>query len=240
VSVAPLVVQFVRHGRVPHHRGDVSVTELGLQEAEEAARRIVASLSPEEDVILLHTATLRSRETAYVLDRIMRAHPDAHPGVTFHPPREEPAIRNPDLYIGGLRVEMVSTAEAMAEQTQSIRLGPDVVGSLPFYADFFHHHDRVGYWVQHPDPPGENADAVARRMMAFAVSLNELGRTRPTRYVCVTHSPLLRAFLVRYVLDQDQGEPEFMESIDLAFGGDAVTLCYRDREVVRALPSAAR
>src|SRR5947209_373588 len=130
MSAAPLLVQFMRHGRVPHHRGDVPVTEQGLQEAEEAARRIVAGLEPEELVILLHTATLRSRETAYVLDRIMRSHPESHPSVTFRPPREEQAIRNPDLYIGGMRVEMVSTAEAMAEQTEAVGLDADVVGVL--------------------------------------------------------------------------------------------------------------
>jgi broad specificity phosphatase PhoE len=229
MTAIPFRVHWLRHGRVPHHRGDVPVTELGLEEAEEAAKRMVTGLEPAEVVLLSHTATLRSRETAYVLDRMMRAHPETHPNVRFLPPREEPAIRNPDIFIGGLRVEMVSTAEAMAEQTAAVGLGPDIVGSLPFYSDFFRIHDRIGYWIGHPDPPGENSDAVARRMMAFAVSLSQLGRERPGRYICVTHSPCLRAFLTRHLLHEDPGEPEFMESIDLTFPGDGtVEMRYRD------------
>lgn len=231
MSAVPLRVHWLRHGRVPHHRGDVSVTEQGLQEVEESARRMVASLESTEVVSILHTATLRSRETAYVLDRIMRAHPDVPPHIRFRAPLEEQAIRNPDIYIGGMRVEMVSTAEAMAAQIEVNGLGPDAVEVLPFYRDFFTLHDRIGYWIEHPDPPGENADAVARRMMAFAASLSQLPRELPTRYICVTHSPLMRAFLTRYVSNEDPGEPEFMETIDLIFAGDG-TMEIRFRETV--------
>jgi len=236
MSAMPLRVHWLRHGRVPHHRGDVSVTEQGLWEAEQSGRRMVASLEPTEAVSVLHTATLRSRETAYVLDRIMRAQPDLHPDVRFREPREEPAIRNPDLYIGGMRVEMVSTAEAMAEQTEANGIGVDIIRVLPFYRDFFTVHDRVGYWIEHSAPPGENTDAVARRMMAFAASLSQLPRECPARYVCVTHSPLMRAFLTQYVTPEDPGEPEFMETIDLTFTRyGTVEIRFRETEVQRAI-----
>jgi broad specificity phosphatase PhoE len=246
----PLYVHWIRHGRVASHRGDVPITEEGLAEAEEAARRMAAQIQPGELVFLLQTETLRSSETATVMHSVMRAALDGRSGILgvkapeLLAPRAHPAIRNPDLYIGGMRVEMVSTAEAMAEQTACLGIGRELAARLPFYRDFFPSLDRIGYWVSHPDPPGENADAVARRMMTFAVSLLDLPRERAHRYVCVTHSPLLRAFLSRYVLDHDPGEPRFMESIDLTFPGDSgpghpsYKLVMRFRDTVKTILSA--
>jgi broad specificity phosphatase PhoE len=237
----PTCVHWVRHGRVAGHRGDVSVTEQGLAEAEEAARRIAAQIDTGERVYLLQTETMRSSETAAVMHTVMSATLDKGNEIELLAPRAHPAIRNPDIYIGGMRVEMVSTAEAMAEQTVMLGIGAEIADRLPFYRDFFPSPDRIGYWVNHPDPPGENAEAVARRMMTFAVSLLDLPRERVHRYICVTHSPLLRAFLSRYVLDHDPGEPQFMESIDLTFVADSMLqhpsyqLVMRFRDVTRTI-----
>jgi hypothetical protein len=41
----------------------------------------------------------------------------------------------------------------------------------------------------------------------------------------------MRAFLTRYVSNEDPGEPEFMETIDLIFAGDG-TMEIRFRETV--------
>jgi len=81
---------------------------------------------------------------------------------------------------------------------------------------------------RHPHPPGEDADAVARRLLTFAVSLLDLPRVRPRRYICVTHSPPMRAFLRRYLLGYDPGEPAYAESVDMDFDGDGLlTIRYR-------------
>jgi len=231
-----LRIRLLRHGRVASHRGDVPVTDEGLREVEALGRRLAAEPEPGEVVVILTTATLRARETAIALYQSMQAALDERAGavsVTVLPPAEEPAIRNPDIYIGGRRVEMVSTGEAMAEQIPGSGLGAEDIDYLPFYREFFPHRDRVGYWVHHPDPPGEDADAVARRVKTFAASLLDLPRER-MRYICVTHSPLLRAFLSRYVLDHDPGEPRFMESIDLAFPGDG-SFVMRFRDVTKTI-----
>lgn len=228
----PLHVHFVRHGRVASHRGDIPVTWEGLQEVEALGSRLLAELESDEVIAILTTATLRARETAIALYQSMQAALEERAGaatVTILPPAEEPAIRNPDIYVAGRRVEMVSTGEAVAEQIPGSGLSAEDIEKLPFYREFFPHHDRVGYWVGHPDPPGEDADAVARRLLTFSTSLLDVPSDRPQHYICVSHSPLLRAFLRRYVLGEDPGEPKFLESVDLHLPGDG-TLTIRFRE----------
>jgi broad specificity phosphatase PhoE len=48
----------------------------------------------------------------------------------------------------------------------------------------------------------------------------DLPREQPGRYICVTHSPTMRAFLRRYLLGKDPGEPDYLETIDLSFAPD--------------------
>ena len=227
------MVQWVRHGRIASHRGDIPLTEEGRQEAVDAGRRLARTFAGAEIVHFLTTATRRSAQSATAMRDGAAEQLDAigRQDVELCTPMEEPAIRNPDLFLAGRRVEMVSTPEAMAEQLGGTGLGPEQVRAIPFYPEFFVHRDRIGFWVAHPTPPGENADAVARRLMAFALSLLDLPIERPRRYVCVTHSPLMRAFLHRYLMDDDPGEPNFMESVDLLIGQDrSVVVRYRDRE----------
>jgi broad specificity phosphatase PhoE len=127
---------------------------------------------------------------------------------------EQWAIRNPDLYVAGQRVEMVSSAEALAEQLSAPSPDPETLSEHTFFREFWASPDRIGYWVEHPDPPGEDAVAVARRQMTFAMSLPEGPEDRPVRYVLSTHSPVLRAILLCYT-GEDPGEPGYLEPIDL-------------------------
>lgn len=234
-------VHLLRHGRVASHRGDVPVTEKGLREVEAAGRRFAARLEDGEDVSILTTATLRARDTARVLHQTMLAVLDGSRRLELHPPCEESALRNPDIYIGGLRVEMVSTAEAMAEQTASVGIDTEQVANLPFYRDFFPSHDRVGLWVAHPDPPGENSEAVARRLMTWTLSLLDVPRRQPHRYIAVTHSPQLRSFLRYHLLGEDPGEPDFVESVDLIMPGDGLLMLqFRDRHRTEEVESIRR
>jgi broad specificity phosphatase PhoE len=144
----------------------------------------------------------------------------ADPKIALLAPAEHAALRNPDIYVAGTRVELVSTAEALAEQLPSSGLAPEQLSQLPFFQGFWSDPDRIGYWVNHPNPPGEDADTVARRLLAFTVSLLDLPREQPRRYICVTHSPTMRAFLRRYLLGKDPGEPDYLETMDLSFAPD--------------------
>ena len=234
---APLKVHLVRHGEVASHRGDISVTAAGLAQAEKAGRRVGGELEPGEAVFFLYAPTRRARETAEALHGGVAASLEAgrHKATELLPPAEEWALRNPDLYVAGFRVEMVSTPEALAEQVAASGLGVRELSGHPFFRKFWAAPDRIGYWVGHPDPPGEDADAVARRLLTFAVSLLDLPRERPGRYVCVTHSPVVRAFLRRYLSGEDPGEPDYLESVDLvvpAAGPPGVSFRGRRRTLV--------
>lgn len=230
-----VVVHLVRHGRVASHRGDVPVTAQGLTEIESAGRRFIDAVQPGEIVHILTTSTIRSRDTAMALYQLL-GRQIAESETTILAPVEEWAIRNPDLFIAGRRVEMVSTAAAMFELFPDLGVDADAIDRIPFYHDFFRDPDRVGFWLRLDDPPGEDAHSVGRRAMHWALSLAQLPSAVTHRYICVTHSPVMRAVLARYLLTGDPGEPEWVESIDIALHGDTRTITFRGRQANVAAP----
>ena len=162
----------------------------------------------------MHAPTLRTRQT---VEEIRASMVEALGGdANLLEVSEQWAIRNPDLYVAGQRVEMVSSADALAEQLCAPPVDSESVSEHPFFRAFWASPDRIGYWVKHPDPPGEDTAAVARRQMTFAMSLPERPENRPVRYVLSTHSPVLRAILLCYT-GEDPGEPGYLEPIDLVF-----------------------
>jgi len=219
-----LVVHLVRHGRVASHRGDIPITDEAHEEVRAAGRLLLEEIRPGEEIHFLTTPTLRSRETADTLHATLRENPVA--GVELLEPRRERAIRNPDLFLAGHRVEMVSTPEAMAHQIHEHGVTAEDVDRVEFFHSFFRSPDRIGYWLGHPSPPGEVTAAVARRILAFSRSLLDAPAARARRFVCVTHSPVMRAVLARY-LDHDPGEPEWVERIDLTIRPDGTTVAFR-------------
>lgn len=221
-------IHLVRHGRVASHQGDMPVTEEGHAEVEAAGHGLIDLLQPGERIHLLCTAAARSRETADTLYATINDEIDSD--IDLRGPREEWAIRNPDLFLAGHRVEMVSIPEAMARQIPDSGLTPEEVDAAAFFHGFFRSPDRIGYWLNHPDPPGEDAAAVGRRVVAFCKSLPYTSVQRKQRFVCVTHSPVMRAVLAHY-LHHDPGEPAWVERIDLALNTKGGSITFRDRTV---------
>ena len=207
-------VHWVRHGKIASHKGNVPLTDEGVAQARERGRLLAENLSPGEIVHFMYAPTLRTRQT---VEEIRAGMADAlGPGsdADLLEVGEQWAIRNPDLYVAGQRVEMVSSADALAEQLSTPPVDPETLSEHPFFREFWASPDRIGYWVGHPDPPGEGTVAVARRQMTFATSLRDRPENRPVRYILSTHSPVLRAILVCYT-GEDPGEPEYLEPIDL-------------------------
>ncbi|GAC1432411.1 MAG: hypothetical protein PVS3B3_15930 [Ktedonobacteraceae bacterium] len=235
-SARALHVHFVRHEEVASHRGDVPLTPRGQQRAAAIAQHFSELLEPNEVVTLLHAPTQRTRETALAVHNAMvdMLTGDERTIHLMHPTRND-ALRNPDLYVAGERVEMVSSLEALAEQLPTGRVSNEALEQLLFWRTFWSHSDRIGYWVNHPNPPGEDAGAVARRLLTFAVSMLDLPRAQPRRFLCVTHSPVIRAFLMHSLFVSDPGEPQYGESVNVHFPPDGeMTVHYRDRS--RTLP----
>lgn len=222
-------VHFVRHGEVDSHRGDVPITEAGLAAAEEHGRQMADWITGPEYVSFLHTVTKRTRQTSQMFRKgfLENLQEDVLERITVLQPEEEFAIRNPDIYLGGLRVELVSSVEAIAEQIPSLGIENSQLLQIPFWPDFLNSSDRIGYWLHLDNPPGENAEAVARRLMTYAASLSLIPSKTTRRYICVTHSPVLRAFLMKYLLDEDLGEPKYCESINLSFSEGVCEIQYR-------------
>src|SRR5438034_11265063 len=102
---APLWVHWVRHAKVASHQGDLSLTDEGQRQVEAVGRQFSKKLIPGEVVSLLHSPTRRTRETALILYRSMVETLDyvEQPEVYLSAPTEHWAIRNPDIYIAGVR-----------------------------------------------------------------------------------------------------------------------------------------
>jgi broad specificity phosphatase PhoE len=198
----------LRHGEVASHRGDIPLTAAGRDMAVDAGRRMAAGLG---SVRLLSGATKRASETADgVRDGLAAAGvPVSGPDVAF-------ALRNPDLYLAGGRVDMVSSAEAFAAQVPW--LTADDVLAAPFFAGFLTASDRIEFWLRSTTPPGDDAAAVAARIVTFARSLADRGTGADT-VVAVTHSPVLRAVAVGLGLD-DPGEPPYLTGYAVEVGAD--------------------
>jgi broad specificity phosphatase PhoE len=228
---APLSFWFYRHAEIPSHRGDLPATSAGLVHAERVGAELARSCPPGAHVEFLHAPTVRTVQTAEALCRGVRRGLPAASDVRLGAPRTEPAIRNPDLYVAGRRVEMVSAVEAIAAQLPADALTPAELDRHFFFSRFLTSPDRIGLWVAEDDPPGERADDVARRVLSWARSLRDTSRPHARRYVCVTHSGPMRAVLRRYVLGRDPGEPEYVEPVELTFGPDGAA-AWRFRDVV--------
>lgn len=195
----------LRHGEVASHRGDVPVTPAGLRTATEVGRRLGASASGR--LLLLSGETRRTRETAQAI-----ADGATAVGAAVDGPRVAFALRNPDLYLAGARVDMVSSPEDFANQVP--RLDPEQVTASTFFSGFLEASDRVGWWLRHPDPPGDDGAAVRARIADFAGSLVDAGPSSGATTIGVTHSPVLRACALG-VLDSDPGEPDWVGGLEV-------------------------
>lgn len=224
-----ITLWLIRHGRVASHQGDQPLAEDALGPVEQTAVRISGSLLPGQSVSFHATRTLRSRQTADALrDRIAPGQPDARPAW---------GLRNPDLYLFGSRVEMVSTAQAFADQVEPVAghvADAEAVLAEPFFKGFLTAPDRIEYWLTHECPPGEAAGDVARRVGQFAASLRAGGAGHHA--ICVTHSPVMRAVLTKWLGLPDPGEPDWAEPIELTITGTSVTARFRDRSATQNLP----
>jgi broad specificity phosphatase PhoE len=199
----------LRHGEVTSHRGDVPVTEEGLQTATEVGRRLAARA--EGAIRVLSGETRRTRDTAAAVARGAReaGAEVLEEGVAF-------ALRNPDLYLAGVRVDMVSSEAAFAAQVPG--LAESDISRIAFFSEWLTVPDRVGWWVGHKNPPGDDAAAVAERIRTFAASLAD--REDSTAFtVGITHSPVLRALALE-VTGSDTGEPRWLAGLQADIAAD--------------------
>jgi broad specificity phosphatase PhoE len=204
----------LRHGEVTSHRGDVAVTDRGLDSAENVGRRLAATA---DRIRVLTGGTLRTRQTGAAIATGARA-----AGAAVDEPRVAFALRNPDIYVAGERVDMVSSAAALAEQVPGMTI--DEAAAVPFFAEFFDHPDRIGWWLRLGQVPGEDAEALARRVDHFAASLPDRTARPAELTVGVTHSPVLRACALAH-LGHDPGEPEWLTGLELSVGPDRRVVC---------------
>ena len=194
----------LRHGEVASHRGDVPVTEAGLEHAEQCGKALGAAIHG--DLLVIFGGTRRTRETA---EAIVRGIDDVG---RITGPLDSFALRNPDIYAAGTRVNMVSSPAALAEQVPGMTA--DQAAANTWWAEFFAAPDRIGWWLGQDQPPGENAADLTRRLLRFAASLTDPGPTQGHVVIGVTHSPMLRGVL-RHATGSDPGEPPFVTGADI-------------------------
>jgi broad specificity phosphatase PhoE len=199
----------LRHGEVASHRGDVPVTEAGLKHAERSGKAIGQALTG--PIAVMFGGTRRTRETA---EAVVRGIGDES---RIDGPTDSFALRNPDMYVAGTRVNMVSSPATLAEQVPG--MNQEQAAANPWWSHFFSAPDRIGWWLQQQDPPGEAAAELATRILRFARSMADPGPLRGRTVIGVTHSPVLRAVL----LDGGRGDPgelAYVTGADVRIGAD--------------------
>jgi broad specificity phosphatase PhoE len=209
VSTIPGLI-LLRHGEVASHRGDTPLTPEGRGQAERAGRRLARHHNAR--LWILVGPTLRAQQTGMIM---MRALMNANASSQVTGPTTTFALRNPDLYLAGQRVDMVSTAAAFAQQVPMLTQAQ--VTGIPFYSDFLTSADRVGCWLHHADPPGDTAAIVATRIRQFAVSLGHVAGV--DQVVGITHSPVLRA-MGSHFAGIDPGEPDYLHGYSVQVRSD--------------------
>lgn len=177
------------------------MTEDGIEFARGVGRRLGERFP---SIRVLTGETLRTRQTAQAI-----AAGASEIGAAVDGPHVAFALRNPDLYVAGQRVDMVSSFAAVAEQLEGIDEAS--AAEVPFFRGFIPARDRIGWWLEQDDPPGDGAESVASRIEAFAASLADYGHDGLT-FVGVTHSPILRA-VGKPLLGRDPGEPEWVAGL---------------------------
>lgn len=214
-----VILSLLRHAKVPSHEGDMSLTADAHADIVTAAARLRAIGREGDRFLFLATHTHRSRQTAEAL----------RSAIASDAPEVEPSwgLRNPDLYLAGARVEMMSNAEAIAGQLSNPKLAPEEVFAHPFFHGFLTADDRIGFWLTYEDPPGETAALVGKRVLQFARSF-AAGSTTPRLVVaCVTHSPVLRALIVEGLGLPDPGEPRWVEAVNLEVNASTIRYEFR-------------
>ena len=180
------------------------MTDAGLDHAERTGKALGDDATGA--LTVLYGGTRRTRETA---EALIRGIDDA---ARVQGPRDSFALRNPDMYLAGTRVNMVSSAAALAEQVPGMT--EELVQENTWWTSFFTSADRIGWWLSQQQPPGESAADLARRILRFAESLADRGPTQDRVVIGVTHSPLLRAVLLD-VTGADPGEPGYVTGVDV-------------------------
>jgi broad specificity phosphatase PhoE len=207
-----LRLYLLRHGEVTSHRGDVTITADAQQKAFHAGQ--VFGRQQSGAILILSGETRRAIDTAAGMAKGV-----TDVGGRVLGPQVAFALRNPDLYVAGTRVNMVSSAASLAAQVDG--LSPDEVAKLDFFPEFFASSDRIGWWLTHDSPPGETAAALAARVRSFAASLTDAIPGDPELVVAVTHSPLLRAVGLD-LLGHDIGEPAWISGLLIEVVPDGV------------------
>lgn len=213
-----ITLSFLRHAKVPSHKGDMLLTDDAHADIDAAIPRLRAHGGEGAKYLFLCTRTNRSRQTAEALRHAIA--PDSPEVCAAW------GLRNPDLYLAGSRVEMGSTAAFIASQSDALAVEEKVVLAHPFFSGFLSAPDRIEYWLRHDSPPGETAADVARRVLQFAQSFT--GHTEGRLVVaCVSHSPVLRAIIVHGLGLSDPGEPGWVEAVDLHLGAEGIFFEFR-------------
>jgi broad specificity phosphatase PhoE len=218
-GVSP-VLHLVRHGRIPDHRADHPLTDVGQQEALAAGQQLAAQVRPGETICFFASPTRRTRQTAELLGQgLIEGLAQRELASAVEPLVVDDRLQNLQFYLDGLAYEplnpLLDAARWRLQETSSL----PYQASVTFQTEFWSNPDPMGYWLTHPTDAAEAPAAVAQRCLSYIIErlVNGTGANRLRRDVCVAHSANLRAFLW-LVFGRDLGEPPYCGMATVAAG----------------------
>lgn len=201
-------IHLVRHGRIPDYQTDRPLTTAGAEEALAAGRQLAAIIQPGEAVRFYSSPARRARQTAALLrDGLRQVLADSPSTITI---RETAAVddrlQNNLMYVGGAAYDPITPLVEVARWRLHKTPSPENEACLNFQLSFWQAADPVAFWLSTPSQFAEPPQAVVTRTRALIKEL--LDKSPPGRYICVTHSANLRAFL-QVAFGRDPGSPPF-------------------------------
>lgn len=214
------ILHLARHGRIPDHKADHSLTDVGQREALAAGRMLAARVRPGETIRFFASPTRRTRQTAELLGQgLIEGLAQRDLASTVEPLLVDDRLQNLQFYLDGLEYEplkpLLDATRWRLQETSSCQYQ----ASVNFQTEFWSNADPIGYWLAHSSDAIEAPAAVAQRILTYIVErlANEAGDNKLRRDICVAHSANLRAFL-RLVFGHDLGEPPYCGMVTVAAG----------------------
>jgi broad specificity phosphatase PhoE len=190
-----VVVHIVRHGEIASYRPDAGLTEKGRRQSFEAGKQLVARIGEGEMVKFITSPFQRAQESNEAmiegLNEAIRE--QGREDIKVYTSRRERRLRALDHKDDSQLRELSRRGE-----------------------------DTIGYWLRDliSEKEVESPSSVLDRVQEFVGKRQKISQRLPggptIHYICVTHSPVMRA-LLKDAFGKDLGEPEMGESVELLF-----------------------
>lgn len=202
-----VTIHLVRHGQTTTYDYDAGLTILGQKQAASYAQCLKTVLPPSAPVMIVHSATARTYETAQAICKELRTE---RRDISL--PQRDDAFRNMQVFVAGIGLEPTRARPLLEESGDHEGWA---VEAQRFWDVHSAKGDPVAFWMNTPllwhEPPAD----VVRRLLHHC---EERARDLPlrTHLIAITHEGCLRSIL-SWVRGADPGPLKNLSELRLIY-----------------------